>query len=101
ALVYPAASGSTLVLASQSSRPCTVFAGGRGLHRSDDQGLTWQPLKNELHGGYVSALAFHPLDPERLWVGLTDGSVWVRESRTRDFRKAFDGLPPITHLVCT
>ncbi|HEX2642399.1 MAG TPA: hypothetical protein VHU81_05375 [Thermoanaerobaculia bacterium] len=79
--------------------PDVVWAGTTsGLYRSRDMGTTWERIQGGLPAGYgVSTLAISPVDPRRLYAGITGpsgfgfwvsengGRTWVRRSRARNF----------------
>ncbi len=49
--------------------------GGGGLYRSDDDATSWSEVLAFLSGPSVGGLAYHPNTPDRVYAGLTDGSV--------------------------
>src|SRR6266545_8074779 len=53
-----------------------VYAGGRGIHRSDDRGATWRPAGLEAHA--VTALAASRLGVA--YAGTGDGEVFVSDA---------------------
>ncbi len=45
-----------------------------GLWRTSDEGQTWAPMGNgQLESIGVTDVAFHPTDPDRLWIATGDG----------------------------
>ena len=79
--------------------PAVVWAGTTsGLYRSRNQGDTWERIQGGLPASYgVSTLAISPVDPRRIYIGVTGasgfgfwvsengGRTWVRRSRARNF----------------
>jgi hypothetical protein len=49
--------------------------GGGKAFRSDDDGATWNTVLSLASGPSVEGLAYHPDAPDRVYAGLTDGSV--------------------------
>lgn len=62
--------------------PGKVFIGdGEGLHASSDKGQTWNLLfKNDDSNRSVTAFAADPKNIDRLYVGLSDGSIYQRDN---------------------
>ena len=45
-----------------------------GVWRTQDEGLTWAAMGNgQLESIGVTDIAFHPTDPDRLWIATGDG----------------------------
>jgi len=60
--------------------PKRVYAAGAaGLFLSDDAGLTWRPASGEWSSDPVG-LSLDPTSPNRLFVILSDGSLWGSEN---------------------
>jgi photosystem II stability/assembly factor-like uncharacterized protein len=53
--------------------------GGAGLLRSIDDGATWSSLMDGLTDPYVTSLAFHPADPDKMVTGTSDGRIFMSE----------------------
>lgn len=62
--------------------------------RSDDQGSTWKPLNHgdETLVGGPRGLAIDPADPDRVFFGVSDGTVWMTEDGGQTLRKILSGL---------
>jgi hypothetical protein len=83
------------------------------LYRSDDRGQSWHPLTNGVPGplrGAPVATVIDPADPERVFWGTQDGTIWMTENGGDTIIKAVEGLPgwlawltvhhgPLTHAV--
>ena len=74
-------------------------AGAAGaVYRSEDGGLTWRRLRTGLPEPLVPAplsLAADPDEPETVYMGLSDGSVWLSRDAGEGFRALARGLPPV------
>lgn len=60
-----------------------MYVGSSYVYRSDDRGDSWYPISDYLVAsdyGVIQTLALSNTDPDTLYVGTTDGLVWV----TRD-----------------
>jgi photosystem II stability/assembly factor-like uncharacterized protein len=82
-------------LALSPAAPNTLLVGdvcGRGVLRSDDGGDTWQSSSVGLDDGNVSALAFHPTDPNLVWAGTLHRGVYRSDDGGRTWRSARAGL---------
>ncbi len=81
--------------------PDIVYAGGVKLIRSDDGGATWTRIPDQGYGGIVHvdqhAIAFNPLDPDRVYVG-NDGGFFIGTDNGATWRKSDLGLS-ITQFV--
>jgi hypothetical protein len=68
-----------LAIALHPERPDTVYAGGKedSLFKSVDGGKSWQPVLRPAwpDGCEVHALILHPIDPERVFVGLNGAEI--------------------------
>lgn len=73
-----------------------------GIFRSENQGKTWEQLKGglpeEIHAA-PRAMAGDPEDPNALFVGFMDGSVWMSEDGGESFRQIITGLPPVRGML--
>lgn len=72
-----------------------------GFFRSEDQGRTWVRLTGGLPAYLTAAprcVAGDPLDPDAVFVGMTDGTVWLTEDGGESFRCALRGLPQVTSI---
>jgi len=61
------------------------------IYRSEDQGLHWSRLLGGLPEDLPAApraVAGDPSDPDRICVGMTDGTVWMTEDGGESFRAA-------------
>jgi photosystem II stability/assembly factor-like uncharacterized protein len=72
--------------------------GAKGaFYRSDDAGNTWSRLEGpgvpEALRGAPRTTVLDPEDPDRLFYGMTDGSVWMSEDAGKSFRLIVEGLP--------
>jgi photosystem II stability/assembly factor-like uncharacterized protein len=69
--------------------------------RSEDQCLTWERLSGGLPEPIAAAprcTGGDPEDPDAVFVGMTDGSVWMTEDGGESFRQIVQGLPQITSI---
>lgn len=73
---------------------------GSGLQvlRSDDDGATWRSLRagwpEHVHPGSHGGAALDPEDPDVVYVGLSDGSIWRSQDGER-FDLLLTDLPPV------
>jgi photosystem II stability/assembly factor-like uncharacterized protein len=76
---------------------------GCGIYRSDDQGKRWTRLlgglPDEIAKAAPRAVANDPADPDGIYVGLNDGTVWATGDGGERFAKAFEGLPTVLGLT--
>jgi photosystem II stability/assembly factor-like uncharacterized protein len=74
-------------------------------YRSDDGGRTWWRLTGGLPEAMRTAptcVAGDPGDPDSLYVGMVDGSVWLSEDGGESFRIAVEGIQGgVRHLLLT
>jgi hypothetical protein len=56
------------------SKAKRLWYAGRRIWRSEDGAGTWTPASAQIHHGIAGALAVSPADPNRVLVGLSDGS---------------------------
>lgn len=54
----------------------TLFSGRSGLYASYNQGTKWERI-SPLFGGKISAIAASQANPDVIYVGTTNGEVWV------------------------
>lgn len=77
---------------------------GSGLEviRSDDDGATWRSLRSgwpeHVHPGSHGAAALDPDDPDVVYVGLSDGSIW-RSTDGERFDPMLAGLPHVSAIT--
>ncbi|HEX6513261.1 MAG TPA: hypothetical protein VF157_13240 [Chloroflexota bacterium] len=65
-------------------------------YRSDDEGRTWRKLSNGVPEGLRPGpvgVAIDPEDPDRVFWGTTDGTIWMTEDGGESIRKAAEGVP--------
>lgn len=69
-------SGATNVVLQSPTDPDVLFAGtvNGGVWRSNDGGLNWTPLGDNLASLSVGAMAFDASDPTKLWIGFGKSS---------------------------
>jgi photosystem II stability/assembly factor-like uncharacterized protein len=81
--------------------PDIVYAGGVKLIRSSDGGATWTRIPDQGYGGILHvdqhAIAFNPLDPDRVYVG-NDGGFFIGTGDGANWTKSDLGLS-ITQFV--
>lgn len=69
--------------------------------RSDDRGASWRALPGDppepLAAG-PRCVAGDPEDPEAVFVGLADGTVWMTDDGGRSLREIIRGLPQVTSI---
>ena len=92
-MVGPYRGGRSTAVAGVASDPATFFMGttGGGMWKTDDYGVTWNPISDDDFGGSVGAVAVAPSDPNVIYVGT--GSVDIRgnTSTGRGVWKSMDG----------
>lgn len=62
------------------------------LYRSDDQGKTWKRLTQEPLRAAPRTVFIDPEDPDRVFFGMSDGSVWHTPDGGRSCRKVVEGV---------
>lgn len=70
-------------------------------YRSENQGVSWNRLTGGLPKHFTAApraIAGDPEDPENLFVGMTDGSVWMSADGGESFRRILADLPQVTSI---
>lgn len=70
--------------------------------RSENRGRSWEQLKGglpELLRPAPRAVAGDPEDPDAMFVGMMDGSVWMSENGGESFRQIVTGLPAIGNIT--
>jgi len=70
-------------------------------YRSEDQGSSWKRLSGGLPDHFKSAprtIAGDPEDPDALFVGMTDGTVWLSGDGGESFRQILKDLPQVTSI---
>lgn len=73
--------------------PHRLFLGAQYVLETDDRGVTWRKISDDLtggNGGTIVALAPSPLDAQLLWVGSSTGLIHV----TRDAGKTWKNVSP-------
>jgi photosystem II stability/assembly factor-like uncharacterized protein len=70
-LIGPFRAGWATAVAGIAGNPATFYFGGAdgGVWRTDDAGVTWQPIFNRQGSASIGALAVAPSDPRVLWAG--------------------------------
>lgn len=53
----------------------------QGVIKSEDHGQTWESVSEGITDTQVTALAFHPEDPETMYVGTGNGHIFVSSNR--------------------
>lgn len=56
----------------------TVYAGGKELYRSTDQGKTWKTLTNFKNKRSIVGIEVHPQDPKIIWISA---NVWNNDAK--------------------
>ncbi len=104
-------------------RPGTIYLGSQFVHRSSDQGRSWEiispdlttndPAKQradesggltvdasgaEMHTTILSIQVSH-LDPDVIWVGTDDGNVQVTRDGGRSWANVRDNVPGLPHGI--
>jgi photosystem II stability/assembly factor-like uncharacterized protein len=72
-----------------------------GFYVSHDQADSWTRVTEGLPGYFTAgarAVAGHPTDPDRYFVGLSDGTLWTSDDGAVSFHKVLDGLPPVSSI---
>ncbi|MDQ7054355.1 MAG: FlgD immunoglobulin-like domain containing protein [candidate division KSB1 bacterium] len=71
----------TYVLLIDPNRPHVLYSGKlvKGVFRSADAGVTWEDVNQGLDNTNVLAMAFHPKDSQKLYVGTVRGGIFVRD----------------------
>jgi photosystem II stability/assembly factor-like uncharacterized protein len=70
--------------------------------RSEDQGRSWRKLAGglpELILPAPRAVGGDPEDPDAVFMGMMDGSVWMSEDGGESFRQIVTGLPPVGNIT--
>ncbi|MBV8084772.1 MAG: hypothetical protein JO247_08150 [Chloroflexi bacterium] len=65
-------------------------------YRSDDEGRTWRRLSNGVPDGLKPGpvgCTIDPEDPDRVFWGTTDGTIWITEDGGESIRKLAEGVP--------
>ncbi|MGI9627906.1 MAG: WD40/YVTN/BNR-like repeat-containing protein, partial [Longimicrobiales bacterium] len=77
-MVGPYRGGRSSAVAGTSADPATFFMGttGGGMWKTDDYGVSWNPISDDFFGGSVGAVDVADSDPNVVYAGL--GSVDVR-----------------------
>jgi photosystem II stability/assembly factor-like uncharacterized protein len=67
--------GRTRSLVVHPQRPDTIWAGsvGGGLWRTDDGGVSWNPVDDFMANLAVTCMVMHPQDPDTLYAGTGEG----------------------------
>jgi photosystem II stability/assembly factor-like uncharacterized protein len=69
--------------------------------RSDDRGASWRRLGGGVPA-YLAAgvrtVAGDPADPDAVFVGMTDGAIWMTEDGGESFRLVVRDLPQVTSI---
>jgi photosystem II stability/assembly factor-like uncharacterized protein len=87
--------GPVAAVATDPSHPSRLFAGGKGLFRSDDYGETWSTLSQNLR---PTVLAVDPSNGDRLYV-VSDGALWSSLDGGASWRVLIPPHPPGTLLI--
>ena len=70
-------------------------------YRSEDQGISWEKLSGGLPEHFKAAprtVAGDTEDPDALFVGMTDGSIWMSNNGGQSFCQIIDDLPPVMSI---
>jgi photosystem II stability/assembly factor-like uncharacterized protein len=70
-------------------------------YRSEDQGACWERLKGGLPEHFKAApraTAGDPENPDAVFVGMTDGAVWMSDNGGESFSQILAGLPQVTSI---
>lgn len=72
----------------------TRSEGAKGFfYRSDDQGKSWSRLEgSEATRAAPRSTFIDPADPDRVFFGMTDGSIWLTPDGGKSLRKVVEGL---------
>lgn len=85
------------------SNSSILFVGGDGLERSSDGGVTWNPVltwSSQQQSPYVSDIAFHPTDANRVYVASTDLGVLRSSDGGVTLTASNSGLPtPVVYAL--
>jgi len=99
--IGPAAmSGRVVALAGVSGSPRVLYVGAAsgGLWRSDDDGLTWEPLFDEQPAASIGAITIDPGAPDVVWVGTGEPTPRNSASVGTGVYRSMDGGATWTHL---
>jgi photosystem II stability/assembly factor-like uncharacterized protein len=72
-----------------------------GFFRSENQGRNWERLTGGLPEYVAPAprcVIGDPEEPDALFAGLTDGTVWMSEDGGESFQRIVQGLPQVTSI---
>jgi len=90
---------SVLFTAAADAPPPLWFTRSEGanaaVYRSDDQGYSWRKLGGGLPDSLRAAprsCVIDPADPDTVFFGMSDGSIWMSEDSGETFRHAIEGL---------
>ena len=86
-------SGRVAAIEGVASDPDVIYLGSAtgGLWKSENRGLTWEPLFDEQPVAAIGAVAVHPEHPEIVWVGTGEGNVRNSVSVGNGVYRSLDG----------
>ena len=70
--------------------------------RSEDQGKSWTASSGGLPrpiAPIVRGLAGEPSDPDTIFAGMSDGTLWRSTDGGESFERLLEGLPPVTAIA--
>jgi len=70
-------------------------------YRSENQGASWERLSGGLPEHFKAAprtIVGDPEDPDALFVGMTDGSIWMSGDGGQSFRQVLGDLPKVMSI---
>jgi len=82
------------VIIVDSQNPNRIYAGLKGVFKSEDGGLTWTLLG--LENEYVKTIAIHPQIPDTIYVGTLDSGVFKSEDGGKSWQNYSEGLNSLT-----
>ena len=98
--IGPAAmSGRIAAIDALASDPNLVFVGAAsgGLWRSENGGLTWEPVFDDQPAASIGAVAINQKNPAIVWVGTGEGNVRNSASVGNGVYRSIDGGDTWTH----
>jgi photosystem II stability/assembly factor-like uncharacterized protein len=91
--VGPYRGGRSTAVTGHPSHPATYFMGvtGGGLWRTDDNGITWEPISDAFFGGSIGAIDIADSDPNVIYVGTGSADIRGNTSTGHGVWKSTDG----------